>query len=112
MKSTTESGRRSLISVKRKFQKSTSIGALIAISIFIATSASTPALAEQSPAPVASAPAANQGSDDASGSPRPPHRVDEEREGGFESAQLVLVGAAIVIALGLAYRAGRRRREK
>ena len=40
------------------------------------------------------------------------HRVDEEREGGFESAQLVLVGAAIVIALGLAYRAGRRRREK
>ncbi len=42
---------------------------------------------------------------------RPQHRVDEEREGGFESAQLIFVGAAIVIALGLAYRAGRRRRE-
>jgi hypothetical protein len=44
------------------------------------------------------------------GARRPLHRIDEEREGGFEKLQLILVGAAIVIALGLAYRAGRRRR--
>jgi len=42
----------------------------------------------------------------------PLHKVDEEHEGGIESIQLILVGAAIVIALGLAYRAGRRRRDK
>ena len=42
---------------------------------------------------------------------RPRHRIDESREGGFEGVQLVLVGAAIVVALGLAYRAGRRRRD-
>lgn len=42
---------------------------------------------------------------------RPLHRIDEEREGGFEKVQLIFVGAAIVIALGLAYRAGRRRRD-
>jgi len=41
----------------------------------------------------------------------PAHRIDEERDNHFESAQLILVGAALVIALGLAYRAGRRRRE-
>ena len=42
----------------------------------------------------------------------PIHQVDENHEGGIESIQLIFVGAAIVIALGLAYRAGRRRRDK
>ncbi len=52
-------------------------------------------------------------SDDSNGErSRPLHRINEEREGHFEGAQLILVGAALVIALGLAYRAGRRRREE
>lgn len=42
---------------------------------------------------------------------RPRHHIDEDREGGFEGIQLIVVGAAIVVALGLAYRAGRRRRD-
>ena len=41
---------------------------------------------------------------------RPRHHIDEDRESGIEGIQLIFVGAAIVIALGLAYRAGRRRR--
>lgn len=40
---------------------------------------------------------------------RPRHRVDESHEGGFETIQIVVVGVAVVIAVALAYRAGRRR---
>jgi hypothetical protein len=54
-------------------------------------------------------PTAPQPHSDDQGKPR--HRIDEDRENGFEGIQLVLVGAAIVVALGLAYRAGRRRRD-
>ena len=55
---------------------------------------------------------ATQTSDDSQHEESPPaHRIDEERDNHFEGAQLILVGAALVIALGLAYRAGRRRRE-
>lgn len=42
---------------------------------------------------------------------RPRHHIDEDREGGIETVQIVLVGAAILVAVGLAYRAGRRRRD-
>ena len=55
---------------------------------------------------------ATQTSDDSQHEESPPaHRIDEERDNHFEGTQLILVGAALVIALGLAYRAGRRRRE-
>ena len=41
----------------------------------------------------------------------PLHHINEDHEGGFEKVQLIFVGAAIVVAIGLAYRAGRRRRD-
>ena len=40
------------------------------------------------------------------------HHVDENKESGFELIQFVLIGAAIVIALLLAYNAGKRNRKK
>lgn len=58
-------------------------------------------------APVASGQRPPRGDDHG----RPLHRIDEERDGGFEKVQLIFVGAAIVVAIGLAYRAGRRRRD-
>jgi hypothetical protein len=39
------------------------------------------------------------------------HRIDEGHEGA-DALQWIFVGAAIVIALGLAYNAGRRQRKK
>lgn len=40
---------------------------------------------------------------------RPRHSVDESHEGGFETIQIIVVGVAVVIAVALAYRAGRHR---
>jgi hypothetical protein len=67
------------------------------------------ALADEPVAATIAMPAAPQPHSDDKGKPR--HRIDEDREHGFEGIQLILVGAAIVVALGLAYRAGRRRRD-
>lgn len=42
----------------------------------------------------------------------PSHRINEFGEGGFEAIQFVLIGGAIVVALLLAYHAGKRNRKK
>lgn len=42
---------------------------------------------------------------------QPLHHINEDHEGGFEKVQLLFVGGAIVVAIGLAYRAGRRGRD-
>lgn len=42
----------------------------------------------------------------------PRHRIDEFGEGGFEAIQFLLVGGAVVIAVVLAYNAGKRNRKK
>ena len=86
--------------------------------LLLAPSYSLSAIADQTPAATSSSQSSQsaesaKSSDDSNGEQsRPLHRVDEEREGHFDGAQLILVGAALVIALGLAYRAGRRRREE
>ena len=71
------------------------------------TNASASASSPEASSPSASSPEASTEEQS-----EPIHHVDENHEGGIESIQLVFVGAAIVIALGLAYRAGRRRRDK
>lgn len=90
---------------------------LTALSLFTLgtfASVSSTAFADQTPPP-ATAPAPDQNASrsahESAEHSRPQHHVDEDREAGFEGIQLVLVGAAVVVALGLAYRAGRRRRE-
>lgn len=52
-----------------------------------------------------------QESDEQHEKKRPRHHVDEDHENGFDFVQIALVGVAVVIAAGLAYRAGRRRRD-
>ena len=42
----------------------------------------------------------------------PRHRIDEFGESGVEAIQFVLIGGAIVIAVLLAYNAGKRNRKK
>lgn len=42
----------------------------------------------------------------------PKHRIGEFGEGGFEGIQFVVVGGAIVVAVLLAYNAGKRNRKK
>lgn len=40
------------------------------------------------------------------------HRISEDEEHGFEAIQFVLIGGALVIAILLAYNAGKRNRKK
>ncbi len=87
--------------------------AVATVSILLLTpSYSLFAIADQTPTAISSNQSAQPSDDSNREKSRPLHRVDEERDGHFEGAQLILVGAALVIALGLAYRAGRRRREE
>ena len=82
---------------------------MIAFSFAPVSALGSLAYADEPVASNSAQPAAPQSQGDDQQGPR--HHIDESREGGFEGIQLVLVGAAIVVALGLAYRAGRRRRD-
>ena len=42
----------------------------------------------------------------------PNHRINEFGEGGFEAIQFILIGGAVVVAVLLAYNAGKRNRKK
>ena len=94
-------------------KKSFSVAAASVLSVVISfapvSTFGTPAFADEPVASNSAQPAAPHSQGDDQQGPR--HHIDESREGGFEGIQLVLVGAAIVVALGLAYRAGRRRRD-
>jgi hypothetical protein len=93
------------------------VGALVA-SLFLVLvtlfSVSSPTYADDAtPAPV-TATSSDQTTRDANESeehdgPRKPSKFVEEHHEGFEVVQIALVGAAVFIALGLAYRAGKRR---
>jgi hypothetical protein len=76
----------------------------VAMLFLVSPTISYQALADQSPVATS---AQNETEGEKS---EPAHRINEEREGNFEAIQLVLVGGAVVIAIALAYRAGRRRR--
>jgi hypothetical protein len=96
--------------VKRKsFTAAAASALIVAISFAPVSTFSFLAVADEPVAATTAMPAAPQPHGDDQGRPR--HHIDEDREKGFEGIQLVLVGAAIVVALGLAYRAGRRRRD-
>ena len=83
---------------------------LIAASSTLILAPAISAAADQTPPVTSSGQVSPPPHNDGDGEQREPmHRVNEEHEGSFESIQLVLVGGAIVIAVGLAYRAGRRR---
>ncbi len=77
---------------------------IVATMVLVSPTISYQALADQSPA---ASTAQNETNGEKS---EPRHRINEEHEGNFEAIQLVLVGGAVVIAIALAYRAGRRRR--
>jgi hypothetical protein len=89
------------------------IAATALSSIAFSVHADDPTPAATALAATAQNPQVSQGDDQSQkpheGQPGPQHRIDEDREHGFEAVQLIFVGAAIVVALGLAYRAGRRR---
>ncbi len=72
----------------------------------IATPTPTPSLFSQQPPQ-------HGGHDDHRGGPDggEHHRIDDGHD-GTDSLQWMFVGAAVVIALGLAYNAGRRQRKK
>lgn len=87
-----------------------SIGA--AVTFFALPTFSYSAFAEESPAPLTQMQTPPPPHAEPEGEKREPaHRIKEEHEGSLDALQLVLVGGAIVIAAGLAYRAGRRRRD-
>jgi hypothetical protein len=81
---------------------------------------SSPAIAEddnQSPAPNMSQPSDHPGIPDPEknmGKDRGEfeHHINEHGENGFEAIQFILIGAALVIALLLAYNAGKRNKKK
>lgn len=87
--------------------------AVIALSslLLFPMSLSLPSSFAADQSPVAAAPQAqDQESNEQLEKKRPRHHVDENHENGFDFVQIALVGGAVVIAAGLAYRAGRRRR--
>jgi hypothetical protein len=95
--------------LRKTLSTTLAITSIFSLAAFAPAIALQQAHAEESPA--ASSPMASpQASNDEHSEPI--HHVDENHESGIESIQLIFVGAAIVIALGLAYRAGRRRRDK
>ncbi len=92
--------------------------AVIALSslLLFPMSLSLPSSFAADQSPVAAAPQAQdqeqgQESNEQLEKKRPRHHVDEDHENGFDFVQIALVGGAVVIAAGLAYRAGRRRRD-
>ena len=98
-------------------KRSLATSVLLALSIFaFLPLTSSAAHAEETPAPLAASKGAGEKSGGESGEaeehngPRKPTKFVEEHHEGIETVQVALVGGAIVIAIGLAYRAGKRRR--
>lgn len=100
--------------MKKIFLKTGSFAASLFLIFAALISVSTTSFADDATPTPLTATAPNQSSHEASESkehegPRKPSKFVEEHHEGFEVVQVALVAAAVAIAIGLAYRAGKRR---